>query len=157
MNKLIRFPLVPLLLAAFSGTPAQADDEAIAAIGGFVAGIVTGAIIDDHDARSHVYIGRDRYGRKSYHGRHERRHDYGYGDRGGCRKRDCRADHRYGHKTGHWEIKHVRVWVPGRWIVKHDRCGERIKVWKRGHYTWHKERVWVSYKKRDGCRTGYKG
>jgi len=157
MKKLIQLTLVPLLLVTLGSAPAQADDEAIAAIGGFVAGIITGSIIDDHDHRSHVYIGHDRYDRNQCRPRHERTHDRGYCGRDGCRKRDCRSDHRIGHKRGHWEIKHVRVWVPGRWVVKRDRCGDRIKVWNRGHYRWEKERVWVSYNKRDGCRKGYKG
>jgi len=154
MNKLIRFTLIPLILTTFGTAPAQADDEALAAIGGFVAGIITGAVIDDHDNRSHVYIGRDRYSDR--HG--SRHHDY----RDRCCSRDCHGACSYGqpsrhYKKGHWEIKHVRVWVPGRWTVKYNSCGDRIKVWKRGHYRWEKERVWVSYNKRDGCRNGYKG
>lgn len=140
MKKYIHISLVSLLLLSLAPAPAKAgDDEAVAAIGGFVAGIITGAILDNHDDRVHV----------SVHGRYPGRRDYGKGRH---------------YRTGHWEIKRVRVWVPGYWDVTYDRCGDRVKVWRRGHYTWRKERVWVSCRDRDRHdrydrhdRRGYRG
>lgn len=142
MKTLIHLSLITALIIGLGASPAKAgDDEALAALGGFVAGIITGAVIDDDDGyrhkRVHVYRDRhDRYGHRDKGYRH---------DRGNHRKGD-RCDYRGGnHRKGHWEIKRVRVWVPGYWKVIRDRCGDRVKIWKRGHYEWRREKVWVSY------------
>ena len=125
MKKYIHISLISVLLLGLSATPAHAgDDEAFAAIGGFVAGMITGVIINDHDDRVHVSV-HDKYG--SRHDRHYRGKP---------------------HRSGHWEIKRVRVWVPGYWDVRYNPCGDRVKVWRRGHYELRKERVWVAYDNR---------
>lgn len=150
MKKHIRFTVIPLIILGLAAGNAHAgDDEAFAAIGGFVAGVITGAIIDDHNDHDRVRVSvhggyRDRhYDRGRHYDRHRR----------DCRKRDCRGcGHGYKtkhHRSGHWETKRVRVWVPGYWDVEISRCGDRVKVWRRGHYEWRKERVWVAYRDRD--------
>jgi hypothetical protein len=136
MKKYIRFTLVPLILIGLASSNAHAgDDEALAAIGGFFAGVITGAIIDDHNDRDRVHVSVHRSYRD--HDRHYDRH-----------KRDYRG---YGHKSkhhrsGHWETRRVRVWVPGYWDFEITRCGDRVKVWRRGHYEWRRERVWVAHR-----------
>lgn len=148
MKKHIRFALIPILLVSLGAGRVHADDEALAAIGGFFAGVITGAIIDDHNDHDGVRVSvhgdyRDR-------GRHYDRH------RRDCRKRSCRGcGHGYKtkhHRSGHWETKRVRVWIPGHWDIEYTSCGDRVKVWRRGHYEWRRERVWVAYRGRGGHR-----
>ena len=133
MKHTIRTLIITAVLLGLWCAPARADDEAIAALGGFVAGIITGAIIEDnnhvHGAVSVTYGDR--------HGRHDRYVRYDRHDR-----------------RGHWEVQRVRVWVHGRWDVTFSRCGDRIRVWKPGYYTWRKEKVWVAYHDR-GRGRGY--
>lgn len=150
MKKHIRFALVPLLLISLGAGRVHADDEALAAIGGFFAGVITGAIIDDHNDHDRVRVSVH----KDYGDRHYDRH------RDDCRKRDCRGcDRGYKskhHRSGHWETRRVKVWVPGSWEIEITRCGDRVKVWRRGHYEWRRERVWVAYNDRYRDH-GYRG
>jgi hypothetical protein len=147
MKKHIRFLLISILILGMGANHARADDEALAALGGFVAGVITGVIVDDHrDHRGHtkVIIHEERRGHRDYR---DYRRDY----------RDYRGDRHYKgkpHRSGHWEIKRVRVWMPGRYEVRRDRCGDRIRVWVPGHYEWRKERVWVAYSDRGDSRWG---
>ncbi|MCW5549447.1 MAG: hypothetical protein KIT44_10845 [Opitutaceae bacterium] len=46
---------------------------------------------------------------------------------------------------GHWETNRVKVWVPGHWTVRIDRCGTRVRHYVAGRYEWRTERVWVAY------------
>jgi hypothetical protein len=51
--------------------------------------------------------------------------------------------HRSAH--GHWETDRVKIWVPGHWTVRVDRCGTRVRHYVAGRYEWRTERVWVAY------------
>jgi len=154
MKQIFTISLITVFLLGVGVPRAHAGDEAVAAIGGFLAGVITGTVINDSRdygrSRVHVSVGRDRY--KDYgYGRRSHRHDYGrdYGYKGSWRGRDSH----YGGKkvrSGHWEIRRVRVWVPGYWETSRKHCGEVVKVWKRGHYKWEREKVWVSYRDRRG-------
>ncbi len=155
MKPIVPISLIAVLLLGIGVPRAHADDEAVAAIGGFLAGMITGTVIsDNHDygrSRVHVSVGKDRrYGYK-YGGR-SHRHDYGrhYGRKGSWRGKDSYYGGRKA-RSGHWEIKRVRVWVPGYWELTRNRHGERVKIWRRGHHKWEREKVWVSYRdRRDG-------
>lgn len=127
MKNIAKTILITVLALGLNTGSAHADDEAVAAIGGFVLGMITGAVIDHHNDDVHVSVGA-RYG-----------HDHS------CRK-GCSIRHDRG--RGHWEIRKVKVWVPGYWDVRITRCGDRVRVWKKGHYTYRKDRVWVSYNDR---------
>lgn len=135
MKKRTYLPLISVLFISLFSVQARADDEAIAAIGGFVAGVITGSIIDDDP------YDRDRV-RVSVHGRHGDRHYRGH-------DRDRHWTRHHG-KRGHWEVRRIRVWVPGYWDITYNRCGDRIKVWRRGHYQWKRDRVWVPYREHRG-------
>lgn len=142
MKNKFRFALISILLISLGAGRLQAGDDGLAALGGFVAGVITGVIIEDSHDRDRVRVSV-------------------YGERGHRDDRYGHRDYRYGHKSshgpaGHWETKRVRVWVPGRWERGVNRCGDRVSVWRPGHYEWHKERVWVSYGDR-GRRDGYCG
>lgn len=143
MKNTIKITLIAVIALGLNTGRATAGDEAAAAIGGFVLGMITGAVLEDHNDNVHVSVssrhGCDRSCRKGCHS---------------CHPRD----------RGHWEIRKVKVWVPGYWDVSYTRCGDRIRVWKKGHYTYQKERVWVSYRDRGhrkhdrgyGCRSDYR-
>lgn len=135
MKNTIRILIATALVLGTGTARLHAGDEALAAFGGFVAGMITGAVIEnntDFHGGVVVEVG-DR------HGRHDRYACYDRYDR-----------------RGHWEVRRVRVWVPGRWEFTISRCGDRIRVWKPGHYTWHSEKVWVRHDNR-GRPRGYCG
>ena len=154
MKQIVPISLIAIFLLGLGIPRAHAGDEAVAAIGGFLAGVISGPVINDsHDygrSRVHVSVGRDRYKHYSY-GRRTHRHDYGrdYSRKGSWRYKGSS----YGGekvRSGHWEIRRVRVWVPGYWTTSRNHCGETVKIWKRGHYKWEREKIWVSYRSRRG-------
>ena len=125
MKNITKLTLIAVIALGLNTGQAHAGDETAAAIGGFVLGMITGAVIDDHHDNVHVSVGA-RYG-----------HDHS------CRKGCSSRHHR---DRGHWEIRKVKVWVPGYWDVRISRCGDRVRVWRSGHYTYRQDKVWVSYK-----------
>lgn len=112
------------LIAALGGlalTPqtARADDKTLAAIGGFIGGVIIGSTINhSHPAPE--------YCEPSYAG-------------------GARVIIRHGppHR-GYWKEITVRTWAPGCWVVHYDDCGRRIRHYERGHYAYRTKRVWVS-------------
>lgn len=130
MKKLV----VASVIAALCGSPLvpskahAGSDEAWAAIGGFIGGVVVGTAIHDHDDHGH-------HG----HGRHWCPPPRCGGTeiiiRGGGGYRRC--------APGHWEWVRVKVWVPGHWRWERDGCGRRIKVWVPGCHEYRRERRWV--------------
>jgi hypothetical protein len=137
MKKFAMFALIAA--AALTVTPKSAfagrnDDTAVAAIGGFIGGLVLGAALDnDHDRY-------DRYDRGTvvigggYRDRHYRDHDGGY-----------------------WKTVTTKHWVPGYWTHTRDRRGRSIRVFVDGHWDYRTDRVWVSYDRHDrhDRRDGY--
>lgn len=116
------------VLALIAGqSSARAGDEVIAAIGGFIGGMVVGSISSDsYNHHSSVVI------------------ETGYGSRGDRHYvRGRRSGDRYNY--GRWEFQTVRRWVPGHWSYRQDRCGDRRRVWTRGHHVHTRVRVWVSF------------
>ncbi|MDQ8201966.1 hypothetical protein [Pelagicoccus sp. SDUM812003] len=55
-----------------------------------------------------------------------------------------------GHHDGYWTWVSRKKWVPGYYERRRDHCGNRIKVWVSGHYTYVKEKVWVSHRDHRG-------
>jgi len=147
-------PLKPrffaLALAAalpFATQPAAnaGDGRAAAAIGGFISGALVGSAVGHH---SH-------HGHKFKHG-HKGHHDFkGHHDRGRHRGSFHRGDrHGHGHSfrhdrdyrsRGHYKIITKRKWVPGRFVYKYDDYGNKIRVWRDGHYTTSRKKIWVPH------------
>lgn len=131
------------VLALIAGqTSARAGDEVIAAIGGFIGGMVVGSISSDsHNHHSSVVI------ETGYGSRGDRHYGRGHNDRRGRQgqhyDRGRRSGDRYSY--GRWEFQTVRRWVPGHWSYRQDRCGDRRRVWTRGHHVHTRVRVWVSF------------
>lgn len=112
-------------------TTVRAGDEALAALGGFIGGVIVGTVINDHDDDRTVII-RGNSGRRDRYDRYDRHDRYDRNDRG----------HR---PSGHWEYRTVRKWVPGYWTTVHDRCGDRRRVWIEGRHVRTQVRVWISF------------
>lgn len=94
MNKLTTLSLLAAGAVALAPASAQAShrggDEAAAAIGGFIGGLIVGSVL--HDAPRHdraVFVSH--------------RHDF--------RRDDC---------GGYWRNVTVRHWVPGYWTTRYD-------------------------------------
>lgn len=120
MNRLIITSLFAAVCGlTFTPRPAKAGDETLAAIGGFIGGVIVGSSI--HDDRP------------------SRHHDRGHS--GFDRPRIViRADL---HRQGYWKWVEVRTWIPGHWIIGIDDCGRRHRTWVRGRHELRRERVWV--------------
>ena len=102
-------------LVAMVATPkAQANDKTGAIVGGILGGIIIGSIIADDDDCSSA----------SY--------SVGIG-----------YDTGYG-VYGHWEWTNVRTWVPGFYERRYDRCGNHYRAWIPGHYSFVRQKVWIS-------------
>lgn len=103
------------VIAAFTfPSSAHAGDKEKALVGGLIGGLIIGAAIADDDNHTHVSVGYRTGGHRGHH------HDHGY-----------------------WKWVSVKTWVPGYYERSCDRHGHVRKVWVSGHYTYHKEKVWV--------------
>jgi len=120
--------LIASIVAALSGvgvapqTAAARDGEVLAALGGFIGGVIVGSHIDDghlHTSVSYRHVDRYRGTRVVVE--------------------TGRGPHR-----GYWKVVSVRTWVPGHWVVRRDEYGRRIRYFERGHYEHRRERVWVA-------------
>ena len=158
MKTCIKYLILTALSIGLTAGRAHAGDEALAAFGGFVAGMITGAVIEHnegHNAGVRISVGdrgrHDDWGRYS----HDRRHDR-YDRHARCGKHnrsDCRSCYS-GRRDGHWEVKQVRIWIPGRWDVEINHCGDRVRVWRAGYFDYRPQRVWVAYNDRGGRHCG---
>ena len=144
MKNYMRYALITVILVGLSAAPAHADDEAWAAVGGFVAGIITGASIDNHD--NHRYDSGVRVSVGSRHYPSNTRYDRHRSYRGHSGVRYETRRHSGG--RGHYTYRKVRVWVPGRWDFVRNHCGDHVRVWKDGYYNYRTEKVWVSSSRR---------
>lgn len=120
MKNLIILTLIALLVGATTASTAKADREGRALIGGLIGGLIIGSVLDD-----------DRH-----HGHHRNSSHRRYDDHCGC--------------SGHYDYVSVRTWINGRWSIHYDRCGQRQRDWRPGHYSHVKKRVWVPHSR--GCR-----
>lgn len=118
------------LLAALGGlilapAPARAHDKTLAAIGGFIGGVIVGSSIE-HSRPGPQYCGPDY-------------------DRG------PRVAVSYGApRHGYWRVVTIKTWVPARWVVFHD-YGHKVRRYEPGYFRYRTERVWVdSFDRRDG-------
>lgn len=124
MKNLLIITLIATLVGAAT-TPAKADREGRALVGGLIGGLIIGSIIDDHNDRHHHHARTSvRYGSS---------HRY---DSCGC--------------SGHNDYISVKTWISGRWVYHYDNCGNRYRDWHPGHYSYSKRKVWVPHNR--GCR-----
>lgn len=143
MKILATVSLLAVTALAFAPKPAKAGDEGIAAIGGFIGGLVLGAALDnDHDR----YADYDRYGRHDRYDRHG--------------SATVIIGNRHPHRDGgYWKHVTVKSWVPGYWTTSRDRHGHRCRFYVEGRWEYRTDRVWVAYDRYDrhDRRYGYDG
>ena len=126
MNKMIITSMAAVAVALM-GSPIRAEaghrdndrGEIVAALGGFIGGVIVGSTIHGDAPRVGVSVSHRDHG---HHNRH-----------------------------GHWELRTVRVWVPGYWAHVERHGGRTRKVWVEGHYDVRRERVWVAHRRHDRC------
>ncbi len=118
MNKLALASIVAALAGLTAvPQPAKAGNEAAAAIGGFIGGILVGSSVRNSCPPPH------------------------YDHRG---PRGPRVIIETGSRcSGHWDWVEVNVWVPGRHAVSYDDCGRRVRRWIPGRHECRRERVWI--------------
>lgn len=117
MKKFTVIALIAAAALALTPKPAVAGgDKAIAAIGGFIGGVIVGSAMErDHHAP---------YAREYSH------------------SRVIIDDRRDRCDDGYWRDVRVRMWVPACWSTSYD-CGRRVRVFIPGHYEFRTDRVWV--------------
>jgi hypothetical protein len=117
-------PLATLSTAALlPGTvQARSGDKALAAVGGFIGGVIVGAHLDRgdrYDRRAPVVVEACPPPAVVYY------------------------NTPHSPRRGYWQDSTVRVWVPARTVVTVDRWGRRIHHYEPGHYAYRTDRVWV--------------
>lgn len=114
MNKLATVTLLTAAALAATPSPAHAGSKEKALIGGFIGGLIVGhAIAESHNSTCPPEPGAVVV------------YD--------SRDRDC----------GYWKEVRVKVWVPGHWVVRHER-GCHTRYFVAGRHEWRAERVWVA-------------
>ncbi|MEZ5277012.1 MAG: hypothetical protein R3F07_11580 [Opitutaceae bacterium] len=134
---------------AMIGSPpaAKAGDEAIAAIGGFIGGVIVGTMASDSRDDTTVVIDAGHGGRRDGNfdrGRLDRRN---YSDNEQGRRSDrCYVERHHNDRADHgrWVYRTELRWVPGYWSYRSNRCGETKRIWIPGRHVTTRVRVWVS-------------
>ncbi|MEO0794081.1 MAG: hypothetical protein AAFX93_02910 [Verrucomicrobiota bacterium] len=124
------------------------NNEAWAALGGFIGGVITAEVLNDHH----------QYANYSVEYRDRPKHNAGYRD---CRPTRCdtpkRDYRRYSNGGdccggGYWKVVKRKVWVPGSWSYRWSSCGtHKVRYRTQGYYKVKRERVWISGHSRS-CR-----
>ena len=123
MNKIAIASLLAVL-TGLVGAPQTAKahgDDALAIIGGFIGGVIVANAINDHDAHVQAYCDYD-----------------------GCRDRYVVA---HTHTGPYHQFITVRVWVPGRWLIRYDGYGHRVRYYERGRYEYHRRPYVYDYRR----------
>jgi hypothetical protein len=125
MNKLASLSLIAAAALSLAPKPAQAGDKEAALIGGFIGGLIVGAVVADN---SH--------------------HNVSYGPAPVvyqpapvvCAPAPVVVD---SCNTGYWSNVNVQVYVPGCWAFRYD-CGRQVRYYVTAHYETRTNRVWVA-------------
>lgn len=116
MNKTATVSLLAATALLFAPKPAVAGDKELAAIGGFIGGLIIGSQINNDRHHGRVVV-----------------------------EPACPPPAPVViHTGGYWDYRPVRVWVAPRWIVVYDSCNRPVRRYVAGHYETRRERVWVA-------------
>lgn len=117
MNKTATVSLLAVSALLFAPKPAAAGDKEIAAIGGFIGGLILGSHIN-----------------------HEHHHRPPVVEAPACPPPSVVVYE----SGGVWDYRPTRVWIAPRWIVTYDDCHRPVRRYIAGHYETRHERVWVA-------------
>lgn len=117
MNKTATLSILAASALLFAPKPAAAGDKELAAIGGFIGGLIVGSNINK-TSHTHVVV------------------------EPACPPSTTVVVH----SGGYWENRPVRVWVAPRWVVVYDDCHRPVRRYIAGHYEIRHERVWVAHR-----------
>lgn len=121
--------------------PVQAgSDEALAAVGGLIGGIIIANVVDRDDHRPK---------HDSYHDRPHRGNTTVIINKG----QRVHKGHSH-HRDGYWQHKRIREWVPGHWTWVSDGC-RKYRQYQPGYYKTKVVKVWVPYPRDRDCRVAY--
>lgn len=118
MNKLATLSLLAAGALAFAPQSAVAGDKTVAAIGGFIGGLIVGSHVNSHS--SHTTVIYDDY---------------------------CPPPGPVvivSNRPGYWVERPVQVWIAPTWIVTYDPWNRPVRRHVAGHYSTRMEKVWVN-------------
>ncbi|MBI2512798.1 MAG: hypothetical protein HYV96_12540 [Opitutae bacterium] len=118
-TKLTALALALVTLFALATPKTAKANDAGAAIGGFIGGVIVGSVLADQHRGPDAVVVETGYG---YH----------------------RGSDRCDEPRGYWRDVHTRIWIPGGWIVERDHWGRHCRRYIEGHYEIRTERVWVA-------------
>lgn len=119
MNKLATLSLLAAGALAFTPQSAVAGDKTVAAIGGFIGGLIVGSQVNSHSSHTTVI----------------------YDDH--CPPPGPVVIVSNG--PGYWIERPVQVWVAPTWIITYDPWNRPIRRYVAGHHTTRMEKVWVNH------------
>lgn len=137
--------VIASLIAATSGLAAapQAsakNNEGLAALGGFIGGLVVSTAIHDANRRPDYRAPAPAYCPPPAPA-------YAPPPPPVCEPpREVRYSPPYAPPVprGYWEEVQVKTWVSERWVMSRDRWGRPVRVFQPGYYTYTTDRRWVS-------------
>ncbi|MGJ3243277.1 MAG: hypothetical protein ACFE0O_10040 [Opitutales bacterium] len=139
-SPIILAALVAVGLTARPQTAQAGSDEALAAVGGLIGGVIIANIADRDAHRPRHYKHQDRSHR---------------GDTTVIIHKGHRVHKSHGHpRDGYWKHKRIREWVPGHWTWVSDGC-RQYRKYQPGYYKTRIVKVWVPRYRDDGCRVAY--
>ena len=136
---IIAITALAALTAGATARPSHHNNgnEAAAAIGGLITGVVLSEFIDDTNINVQL-AGRYSDGWDRYHS------DYRDYDRYRNNRYYDGRDYRQHSKGGHYIYEKRRIWVPGHWEYTRDRRGYKVKIWVKGRHEIRRVKVWVN-------------
>ncbi|WP_309387824.1 hypothetical protein [Cerasicoccus frondis] len=149
MKNILKTGTLCALILCVGGLSAQArgghdNDEALAALGGFIGGVIFSEAIHDHHDRRETYI---HYEKPKPRQSCEPRYAKGRFDQPAHCRDQC------GCGGGHWQVVERRVYVPVSYTWVYNSCGVKVRTRTGGCFKTVKERIWIGHQRRD-CRFG---
>lgn len=127
MKKLATVSLVAIAALALAPKPASANDKALAALGGFIGGLIVGTNVNQ-SYHAPVYYAAD-----------------------------CPPPATVvvvNGQYGYWQEAPIQVWIAPTWVIVRDRWDRPVRRYVAGHYETRARRVWVTVDRRHYDRHG---
>ncbi|WP_269543149.1 hypothetical protein [Cerasicoccus fimbriatus] len=139
MKSILKTSILCALILSVGAISAQArgghqhNDEALAALGGFIGGVILSESLHDHH-RETVHVRYENRKQCDTGWREGHYQNSGWRDKGHNR---CRGN------CGHWKTVKRRVYVPVSYTWTYDSCGAKIRTRTGGYFKTVCERIWI--------------